>query len=159
MFGSEEYLNPHDIFIFQLPIISDRYAPIVQDHCDSEMYALGQSLISSIIFDDDFSYYESIEEHTLVYVLEVAVNDSLQAMCDNDTAYLEKLLIPFDGDRGSLGFAIYNHLYNYHVLILQHLPTIFAAARRKNVNYVDFNLSEATDSIVLRLNKGIGIYV
>lgn len=159
MFGSEEQLNPHDVFIFQLPIVSDRYMSIVQDHCNSEMYALGHSLISSIIFDDDFSYYENIEDHSLTYVLEVAVNDTIQAMCDNDAAYLEQLLVPFDGDRCALGYAIYNHLYNYHVLILQHLPTIFAMARRKNVNYVDFNLSEATDSIVLRLNKGIGICV
>lgn len=155
MFGSEENINPHDVYLFSLPEVSNMYTQAVQDYCSYEMDCASYNLLSSILFDKDYTYYENIHDNTLEATLMSDVNDAISRLADSgDDSYYEMLISDCGGEPQNLGQALYNHLYHFHHTFLQHIPTMINMATLKNEVYVDFNISDDVDKMVVRFKRG-----
>lgn len=150
----EENLNPCDMYVF--PIVNCRHHNVnIANYCDMQADCMVDYMLSSIVHDNDYSYFEDIEARGLPNKLQDLVNESINSLSDSEEIYHPDIVTYSHEDTQGFGFVIYCHIEAVHISILQYLPYIFSRAKRMNMSYRDYTFSEAPDRNVLRLYKGI----
>lgn len=156
MFRTEENLNPHDTYIFNMvPCLHPNEH--VSAYCEYQTHCLGAVILNSAIHDGDYTYFEDIE---MFDVLDKFRKQTLETLSDlhnlpDDDEHHPDVYMALDNNPDDLGETLYWQYLTYHTQVLSHIMEILNHSARNGVNYRDFTLSAGTDRIVLRLMKGL----
>ena len=157
MYGSENDMQIYEMFVFPITRSVDDDSQI-RSFCEYDTDCQNHLLLSAMIHDQDFTFFDDIKELGIVKVLENSVNETISTIQSVDEGeFPVAVTTACVNDPQAFGFTLYMQYYNNYVAVIQHLKSIFDSADYRNVNYCDFNLSEAGDGIVLRLLKGIAL--
>lgn len=151
----EENLNPTDRYIF-LNTHCVHPNENVAHFCEYQADSMGHNILAAVLHDSDYDYFNDLEMFALRDGFNSLVTETLNGIYDTEDGECHPDVLYYLANHYNLlGELLYWQYYWYHANVLSHVGNILEDASKRNIKYVDFQLSSDGDKHVLRLIRGI----